>query len=79
MHHLKSIGSPLLDVSYHFYILLDNYQCTGMSRSMPGMSEVHVYQKYGLYWHVCVWCQDVRSSFPYYDNYSQVSGMTGDK
>jgi len=50
----------------------------GMNRNMSGMSGVHGYLEYRLYWGVCVSvcvcvyiriCQDVMSSFPYYDNY----------
>ena len=33
------------DVSYHFYSLLDNYQCTKMSRSMSGVLWAHVVLK----------------------------------
>jgi len=35
--------------------------------------EYIVYQEYGLYWNMSRYNQDIRSSFPYYDNYqSQV-------
>jgi len=40
-----SISSSHPDVSCHFYSLLDNYQCAGMSKSMSGVLWVHVILK----------------------------------
>jgi len=73
-----SISSFHFNVSCPFYSLLENYQFTGMTGACQMYHKYRIYQEYGLYWNMPRYNQDVRSSFPYCDDYkSQVLSMSG--